>query len=228
VALLLSGGLDSAILLGQLLREGRPVRPLYVQSGLHWQAAELAGLQEFLAALPDPQSFPLTVLDLPLGDVYGAHWSVQGRGVPDEHTPDAAVYLPGRNLLLAVKPAIWCRLHGIETLALGVLSSNPFADASDEFFRLLAATLHQALGGRLEILRPLAHLHKAEVMKLGAGLPLELTFSCIDPRGLLHCGHCNKCAERKAAFAEAGLIDRTAYASAAAVAANGQPRSLAP
>ncbi len=226
VALLLSGGLDSAILLGQLLGHGRPVHPLYIQSGLHWQGAELQAVKTFLAALASPRLQPLTVLELPLSDVYGDHWSVQGRDVPDERTPDEAVYLPGRNLLLTVKPAIWCRLHGVEKLALGVLGSNPFSDASDEFFRLVCATVEQAVGGRLEILRPFAHLHKVDVMRLGAELPLEFTFSCIDPQGSLHCGHCNKCAERKTAFADAGLPDRTAYATSPAPAGNGQLQRL--
>lgn len=228
VALLLSGGLDSAILLGHLLSAGRSVQPLYIQSGLHWQAAELNAVQAFLNALPATGLASLTVLELPLGDVYGDHWSVQGRGVPNEQTPDEAVYLPGRNLLLAVKPAIWCRLHGVEALALGVLGSNPFSDASDAFFRLFTETVEQATGGRLEILRPFAHLHKADVMRLGAELPLELTFSCIDPCGPLHCGHCNKCAERKAAFAAAELADRTVYAAAEILATNGQRPRTAP
>ena len=42
IGLMLSGGLDSSILLGHLLREGHRVRPFYVQSQLVWQPAELA------------------------------------------------------------------------------------------------------------------------------------------------------------------------------------------
>jgi 7-cyano-7-deazaguanine synthase len=42
-------------------------------------------------------------------------------------------------------------------------------------------------------------------------LPLELTFSCIRPAGERHCGSCNKCAERRQAFASAGLKDPTDY-----------------
>ena len=38
--ILVSGGLDSAILLKQMLDAGHRVKPLYVQSGLCWQAAE--------------------------------------------------------------------------------------------------------------------------------------------------------------------------------------------
>jgi 7-cyano-7-deazaguanine synthase len=49
-------------------------------------------------------------------------------------------------------------------------------------------------------------------MALGRDLPLELTFSCIAPAGELHCGRCNKCAERRAAFREADREDRTSYA----------------
>jgi 7-cyano-7-deazaguanine synthase len=49
-------------------------------------------------------------------------------------------------------------------------------------------------------------------MRLGVGLPLEHTFSCIDPVDQLHCGRCNKCAERSHAFADAGMTDPTEYA----------------
>jgi 7-cyano-7-deazaguanine synthase len=55
-------------------------------------------------------------------------------------------------------------------------------------------------------------MNKQQVMALGRGLPLELTFSCISPVGHLHCGRCNKCAERQAAFREANIEDRTVYA----------------
>jgi 7-cyano-7-deazaguanine synthase len=49
-------------------------------------------------------------------------------------------------------------------------------------------------------------------MRLGRGLPLEQTFSCIRPERDLHCGRCNKCAERRHAFAEADMADPTRYA----------------
>ena len=54
-------------------------------------------------------------------------------------------------------------------------------------------------------------MNKRQVMALGRELPLELTMSCIAPVGELHCGRCNKCAERKAAFADAAMADRTPY-----------------
>ncbi|MBX9790357.1 MAG: 7-cyano-7-deazaguanine synthase [Pirellulales bacterium] len=224
IGLLVSGGLDSGILLGHLLAAGRTVQPFYVRGSLRWEPAELATLRLLLAALARPGLAELVVLDMPVADLYRDHWSVTGRGVPDETTPDEAVFLPGRNALVILKPALWCQMHGIEELALAPLVTNPFPDATATFFDLFERTLSQAaqppdgVARPLRIVRPFGHLHKREVMQLGRSLPLELTFSCIDPvagaqgEASLHCGRCNKCAERKAAFKDAGLDDPTRYA----------------
>ena len=69
----------------------------------------------------------------------------------------------------------------------------------------------QAVNGAVRIIRPFAELRKVEVMHLGLGLPLQWTFSCIHPLAGRHCGRCNKCAERRHAFAAAGMADVTAY-----------------
>jgi 7-cyano-7-deazaguanine synthase len=213
VGLLFSGGLDSGILLGHLLRSGRRVRPFYVQCGLLWEDRELQAVRAMLDAVAVKTADPLVVLDMPLADLYGDHWSVTGEGTPGADTPDDAVYLPGRNALLAVKPALWCAMHGVEELALAVLASNPFDDASEKFFEDFASALHRATGCRIAFTRPFAHLTKPQVMQLGRGLPLELTFSCIAPVNGLHCGRCNKCAERQAAFRSVNAMDPTRYAT---------------
>ncbi len=215
IGLLFSGGLDSSILLGHLLRQGHRVQPFYVRSDLVWEPAELRAARRFLGELA-PQFpaclEPLVVLELPLADVYQAHWSVTGRDPPDGSSPDDAVYLPGRNAILLVKAAVWCRLHGIDGLALGVLASNPFADATPAFFEQFQRASNTALAANLQVLRPFAHLTKAQVMELGRGLPLQATFSCIAPRDGVHCGQCNKCAERRSAFRLLDLPDPTRYA----------------
>jgi 7-cyano-7-deazaguanine synthase len=212
-AVLISGGLDSAVLAVDLLGEHRHVTPLYIGCGLRWEETELASARAFLDAVMAPGLAPLVVLDEPIRDVYGLHWSVTGRDVPGAETEDEAVYLPGRNLLLTVKASIWCRLRGIETLALGSLGSNPFPDSSPEFFRDLESVLRQAMNGSPRLVRPYSRLHKRDVILRGKNLPLELTFSCIQPRDGLHCGECNKCAERRKGFADAGVLDRTRYAA---------------
>jgi 7-cyano-7-deazaguanine synthase len=213
MALLLSGGLDSSILLSYLLGQGRTVQPIYVRTGTVWQAEELTAIYHYLKVARSPRLRDLINLELPLDDLYGNHWSITGHGTPGEHSEDEAVYLPGRNPLLLVKAAVWCQMHSIELLALAPLSTNPFTDATDRFFATFEEAMHLAGSARLRIVRPFAHLKKREVMQLGRHCPLAHTFSCIAPIDGLHCGHCNKCAERKAAFEVGDLTDPTHYAS---------------
>ena len=171
-------------------------------------------MRRFLQHLGSPRLKPLVVLDLPVADLYRDHWSITGRAVPDAETPDEAVYLPGRNLLLLVKAAIWCQLSAVDALALAPLRSNPFDDATDDFFRSFESLVNRGPMGRIRIMRPFGQLSKLDVMKLGRKHPLNLTFSCISPSGDLHCGVCNKCAERQEAFRLLGESDPTHYASA--------------
>ena len=213
LGLLVSGGLDSGILLGHLLRQGQAVQPFYIQSGLIWQQAELAAFERFLERVATPQLALLVRLEMPLADLYADHWCLTGQNVPDAQTEDEAVFLPGRNALLVLKAALWCQLHGIDRLALAPLGTSPFDDAKQSFFERLEGALN-ALGlGSIEIVRPFANHTKRQVMELGRDLPLGDTFSCIDPVGLLHCGLCNKCGERQKAFACIGLVDPTRYAT---------------
>jgi len=206
--------LDSAVLLAEAVRVYPAVFPLYVRTGLHWEPVERAHLDRFLVAMRAPGLRPLVVLDQPVADVYGAHWSVSGEGVPGADTPDAAVFLPGRNVVLLAKPLVWCHLNGVPEVATAPLGSNPFPDATPEFYDGFARIVSSAVGGSVRVLRPYSALHKFDVLRRGRGLPLEHTFSCIRPAtGGVHCGACNKCAERRAGFRAAGMNDPTRYAS---------------
>jgi 7-cyano-7-deazaguanine synthase len=213
LAVLISGGLDSAILLGEALARGAAVHPLYVRNGLFWESVELQHLRRFLEAVAAPVLCPLTLLEMPVADLYGDHWSLTGRAVPGADSPDEAVFLPGRNVLLLSKALLWCHLHGVPTVALAPLESNPFPDATPAFFTAYQNVVNQAVGGSVRVLRPYLGLSKMAVMRRGRHLPLGLTFSCIRPAGGRHCGACNKCAERRRAFANAGMADPTEYRS---------------
>ncbi len=211
LAVLVSGGLDSAVLLAEALGIREAVFPLYVRCGLLWETAELDHLVRFLAELACPVLRPLVVLDQPTQDLYGDHWSLTGVHVPGADTPDEAVFLPGRNVLLLTKALLWCHLNGVDALALAPLESNPFPDATPAFFAACAAVVNQAVGGRVVVRQPYRGLHKVDVLRRGRRLPLALTFSCLRPVDLRPCGACNKCAERRQAFRAAGLPDPTPY-----------------
>lgn len=212
IAALLSGGLDSSIMLAMLVEDGYRVFPVYVSSGLVWESAERTAVERVCRWFGEEVA-PPTFLTAPVEDLYGEHWSLTGRGIPDADSPDEAVYLPGRNLLLLVKAGLWCRQKDISRLAIGLLDGNPFADASPDFFAVVEAALNTYGRPGLTILRPLAGFSKSQLMERGKRYPLQDTFSCIAPIEGRHCGRCNKCAERRRAFADAGLQDPTVYHS---------------
>ena len=211
VASLVSGGLDSAVMTALLAEDYETVHPLYVRCGLVWEEAEQRALGRFLSRLENSQIGAIRVLDFPMADLYGAAWYASGSGIPDYDEPDERWEIPGRNLILLAKAALWCRLHSISRVALGTLRTNPFPDATPQFFHSLEEAVHQGLGAPVKILTPLASLEKGQVIELGRRLPLELTLSCAEAVEDSHCGDCGKCRERREAFAVAGVPDPTIY-----------------
>ncbi|MGE0756579.1 MAG: 7-cyano-7-deazaguanine synthase [Pirellulaceae bacterium] len=209
---LVSGGLDSCILLGQLLDAGLDVIPFYVRTGVVWESPEIQAVARFCGALSTERLAPLVELEMPVHDLYARHWSLTGRGTPDTDSPDEAVYLPGRNALLLIKASVWCQLHDVPQLALAPLGTSPFPDASAEFIRSFEHVVNLGAPRPVRIVLPFAHCSKREVMEMGRRYPLAATFSCIAPVDGMHCGACNKCAERQTAFRMAALTDPTRYA----------------
>lgn len=212
-AVLFSGGLDSAVLVASEARQG-VVHPLYVSTGLAWERSELSIATRLLASpVFEGRVRPLVQLEFTVRDLYApTHWAI--RGVPPAYdTPDEDVYLVGRNLVLLTKAGIYCAQHRIPRLALGPLAGNPFPDARPRFFEAMAEALALGLDHTIEIATPFRAMHKDAVIRLGEtlGVPLELTLSCMNPAGDVHCGACSKCRERREAFDRAHVPDKTTY-----------------
>jgi len=216
---LLSGGLDSAVLAAHEAQSAR-VLPVYVSVGLAWEDAEVAMVTQLLrAAVFTDRTEPLARVEFTMRDVYPpTHWAI--RGVPPAYdTPDEDVYLTGRNLVLLTKAGVVAARNRAHRIALGPLAGNPFPDARPAFFSTMEQALSLGLDHRIEIATPFLHLEKADVITRGValGVPLELTLSCMSPlltNGLpQHCGLCSKCRERRDAFAAAGVSDPSTYAN---------------
>ena len=210
VAVLTSGGLDSAILLADLAAAG-PVYLLYLRAGLAWESEERSALARFIAAAGHQNIRPVVEIEAPVAPLLDGHWSVTGCELPAAGTPDSAVFIPGRNIVLIGMAAVWCSVHGVGRIAIGSLGANPFPDASPGFFQDFGAVLSRGLAHTIEVMAPYRDVHKDEILRRFQHLPLELTVTCMRARDGLHCGECNKCEERRQAFLRAGVQDRTRY-----------------
>jgi 7-cyano-7-deazaguanine synthase len=218
---LLSGGLDSAVLLAHEAQTHQ-VWPVYVRVGLAWESLERAMVERLLAHPDLPGTIgPLLSVEFTMRDVYpSTHWAIRGEP-PAYDTPDEAVYVTGRNLVLLAKAGVVAAAKRARRIALGPLAGNPFPDARPAFFESMARALTLGLDHELDIVAPFLQWEKEDVIRRGLelGVPLELTLSCMSPVAAgddppLHCGQCSKCRERRDAFAAIGRADPARYAAA--------------
>ncbi len=216
VACLTSGGLDSVVLLFYLKKQYKYIYPIYIKTGLNYETAEIYHLKKIIDHDNREEFKPLTILNFDVRDLYTNHWGINGTNIPGYDSNDESVYLPGRNIILFSKLGVWCYLNNINNIACGHLKGNPFADASENFIELMEKCLSSGLNFDINIIRPFINNEKFEIINLLKNIPLETSFSCINPKlnskGVyIHCGQCNKCAERIKAFQKASIIDKTIY-----------------
>jgi 7-cyano-7-deazaguanine synthase len=213
-AVLFSSGLDSAVLAAAEARTFH-VHPIYISSGLAWEAEEQAAVDRLLNTPAYRTLAPLARLTFTVEDLYPpTHWALRGTP-PAFDTPDEDVYLTGRNIILLSKAGIYCAQRKIGRIAIGPLAGNPFPDATTGFFQAMAHALSLGLAHDIVVDAPFVTMEKSDVIRLGVelGVPLESTLSCMNPSGGRHCGQCSKCRERRDAFNEAGIADPTTYLS---------------
>jgi 7-cyano-7-deazaguanine synthase len=208
---LVSGGLDSAVMVGLAAEAGEAIFPLYVRQGFVWENEEAAALQKFLESirrLDRGRVHALATARFEAPEGCAGAWATDERAEPPgANTPDEAVYLPGRNVVLLTQAALLAQASRVSRIQLGILSSNPFSDATGSFFNSIEETMFEAIRWRVTIERPFESMSKTDLLKRGAKFDLGLTLSCLRPLDGAHCGNCNKCAERAKAFRNAGLRD---------------------
>jgi 7-cyano-7-deazaguanine synthase len=93
--------------------------------------------------------------------------------------------------------------------------SSGYPDCRPEFYEAFQRAIDVGTKPetRVDIVTPVIHLSKAEIVRRGLelGAPLELTWSCYQAEDLA-CGRCDSCALRLRAFQAAGTPDPIAYA----------------
>jgi 7-cyano-7-deazaguanine synthase len=212
---LLSGGLDSATVLGVATREGYESYALSFDYGQRHRvelesAARVAkhfGAHEHRVAKVDLRMFGASALT---ADIDVPKDGVQV-GIP-------ITYVPARNTIFLSFAMAWAEVLESSDIFIGVnaIDYSGYPDCRPEFIaafeQMANLATKAAVEGRthLRIHTPLAALNKAGIVRLGidVGLDFALTHSCYDPgEGGRACGHCDSCVLRRKGFEEAGVAD---------------------
>lgn len=213
---LLSGGLDSSVLLAKLVAEKRRVLALGVDYGQR-HAREIDAARAVCAHY----GVPYRVADLRAVSAFFGANALTDKSVPvSEGAYSEAgmktTVVPARNLLLVSIAASWAIAEKCETVAYAAHGGDHaiYPDCRENFAEKLDAVLRVADWNPLRLERPFVGMSKTEIVALGAklGVPFGLTRSCYNG-GEKHCGKCATCIERAQAFREAGVPDPTDYAA---------------
>lgn len=125
-------------------------------------------------------------------------------------------YVPFRNAHFLSAAVSWAEVIGATAIFIGAVSedSSGYPDCRPEYYRAFEEVIR--IGTRpethIEIITPVIHLRKSEIVRRGAelGAPLQYTWSCYQFEDAA-CGTCDSCRLRLRAFAEAGISDPIAY-----------------
>jgi len=217
---LLSGGMDSCVLLAKTVNEcdADNVVALSVDYGQrHWVELE--------AARAIALHYEVEHIVVPLGalvtGVFTGNQSSQlnpSVEVPHGHYADdtmRATVVPNRNMILLslATAAAVSRRYAAVAYAAHAGDHAVYPDCRRVFADSMADAMQLCDYDAIQLRRPFIGMSKAEVCRLGADLaaPLGLSYSCYEG-GPQHCGKCGTCVERKEAFADAGVDDPTDYA----------------
>ena len=217
---LVSGGLDSYVSAAMARAQGFRLLALSVDYNQRHRV-ELAAARRIAGVLGAERH---VVLPLDLA-AFGGSALTDDIAVPKGGVEPGipVTYVPARNTIFLSLALGWAEAAGARHLFIGVnaLDYSGYPDCRPEFiagFEQLAelATKAGVEGGAFRIEAPLQTMTKADIVREGTrlGLDLGLSWSCYDPTvDGEHCGQCDSCRLRHKGFEEAGVPDPTIYAA---------------
>ena len=218
---IMSGGLDSVCYAAMLAAN----YDLYLLTFSYGQRAEkeIAQARRFYKILKAKDH---KVIDIGfMKSLYGSSNALTDsrQRLPADFSQNLVV--PIRNAVFITIAAAWAMSINARVVAYGAHSGDVphYSDCRPEFARLMAEALNIAesdgiaagLRPEITVMSPaVAGLDKAALLKMGyrrLGDKVFQTWSCYSS-GALHCGLCESCINRKNAFTNAGIQDKTRYA----------------
>jgi len=214
---LVSGGMDSAVVLALAREQGYAAHALSVRYGQR-HTSELdaaAALAQALGAAAHK------TVEIDLRAIGGSALTddiavpeAGGEGIP-------ATYVPARNTIMLSLALGWAEVLGARDLFCGVnaVDYSGYPDCRPEFIRAFATLANLATkagveGAGLRIHAPLMQMSKADIaregMRLGVDFGMTVTCYQADDAGRA-CARCDACDLRAEGFRAAGLPDPTRY-----------------
>ena len=221
---LVSGGMDSAVVLAIAREQGFAVHALSVRYGQR-HTSELDAAARVADALG---AVAHKTVHVDLRSIGGSALTADDIAVPVDSVekPGSAdipvTYVPARNTIMLSVALGWAEVLGAADIFCGVnaVDYSGYPDCRPEFiaaFERLAnlATKAGVEGAGIRIHAPLMRMGKDAIVREGLRLGVDFaqTVSCYqaDPEGRA-CGHCDACRLRAQGFAAAGVADPTRYA----------------
>ena len=211
---LFSGGLDSTVLVYDLLNEGADLKLLSIDYGQRHEK-ELKSSSEIAESLGlEHEILRLPMLNNLLG---GSALTDPSISLPEGHYAEdsmKATVVPNRNMILLSLAAGHAISLQFDTVAYAAHAGDHtiYPDCRPEFATAMDQALKLCDWNTVSLYRPFVQLSKHDLIRKGKelGVPFEKTWSCYAGNDK-HCGKCGTCVERKEAFELVGLLDPTEY-----------------
>ena len=209
-----SGGMDSTVLLYQLVKAGDEVKTISVDYGQRHKKEILQA-----KAMADSLGVDHQEADLSsISNLLSSALTSADIDIPEGHYAEdnmKATVVPNRNMILLSVATGWAISQKFDRVAYAAHSGDHaiYPDCRTEFADVLGQAIEMADWQKVSLYRPFVDINKADIAKLGheLGVPFEMTWSCYKGEEL-HCGKCGTCVERREAFYLAGVEDPTTYA----------------
>jgi 7-cyano-7-deazaguanine synthase len=227
---LVSGGMDSAVVLAWMKREGFECIALSFDYGQRHRielecarrVAVKCGVTEHLVQKMDLRAVGASALTADIAVPKDREGALSHGEIP-------ITYVPARNTLFLSYALALAESRGASDIALGVnaVDYSGYPDCRPEFLAAFTRLANLATRAGVEataagesafhIHAPLVALSKCEIVKLGAelGVDFAMTISCYDPTSAgAPCRRCDACHLRALGFAQAQLLDAGQSATA--------------
>ncbi len=206
----LSGGPDSAVVAYWAKHQGYDV---YCVSFKYGQIAEKETSHASIIA--KKINAPFRVVDLSsLKDIFVGVTSLVDRNISLTSEFSQPIVVPFRNAIFLSVAVSYAAGIGAKSVFYGAQASDAenYPDCREDFYKSFELTARLGTEIKMNVRAPFSSIPKFDLIKLGKslGVPFELTWSCYRD-GERHCGKCESCLNRKAAFKAAGIPDPTEY-----------------